>query len=201
MAFSHCLRLLGDLSHKNVYARRRFACRLSQQSIPTAANREIEVGLLPPLSAQPDSRLHFPRRGVVGASNRSAFAHMWASSGRSSLQLESVNSVPGGAEMGEPDLYWFRTRQDLLEEWGYVQSVWHLVRRTAAFITVVALDVHGRPLRSGSQGTRQLSETRVPVALIERRMCDLVGPFTIEAVPCADVLSRHIAQASVRRFR
>jgi hypothetical protein len=109
--------------------------------------------------------------------------------------------MPGGTDMHKPDLFWFRTRQDLLEEWGYMPSVWHLVRRTAAFITVVALDAHGRPLRVTSQGPRELTATRVPLALIEPRLCDVVGPFSVEAVPSSDALLRHVVQSAASRFR
>jgi hypothetical protein len=98
--------------------------------------------------------------------------------------------------MNQPNLYWFRTRQDLLEEWGYAPSVWHLVRRTNAFITVIALDVHGRPLRASPERPRELAETRAPLALIEKRMCEFVGPFTVEAVPQAETLSRQILRSA-----
>ena len=100
--------------------------------------------------------------------------------------------MPGGNSMHEPDLYWFRTRQDLLEEWGYVPTVWHLVRRSAVFITVIALDVRGKPLRSTSLRPRELSETRIPLSLVEPRLCDLIGPFTLEEVPSTETPSRKL---------
>jgi hypothetical protein len=41
--------------------------------------------------------------------------------------------------MNNPDLFWFRTRQGLLEEWGYIPGAWHLIRRSKVSITVLGV--------------------------------------------------------------
>ncbi len=92
--------------------------------------------------------------------------------------------------MREPDLFWFRTRQDLLEEWGYVPGIWHLVRRSPAFITVLALDARGQLLYGTTLRPRELTQTRLPLALIDLRLCNVIGPFAIEAVSRAGTLLR-----------
>ena len=88
--------------------------------------------------------------------------------------------------MQNPDLYWFRTRQELLEEWGYSPRVWHLVRRSSLSLTLIALDAHCHPRDVDQRDPREANGTRVPLALIDMRLCDVIGPFSIEGIPRVD---------------
>ena len=49
-----------------------------------------------------------------------------------------------------PQLFWFRTRQSLLEEWGYATGVWHLIRRTTLSMSILSLTGEGTPRRTSA---------------------------------------------------
>jgi|HubBroStandDraft_4_1064222.scaffolds.fasta_scaffold454066_1 hypothetical protein len=74
-------------------------------------------------------------------------------------------------------LFWFRTQDDLLEEWGYTPGFWHVVTRSDAFMTAIALDAQGNPARQSNGGLLLLPHTRVLLALVTETLCDFRGPF------------------------
>jgi hypothetical protein len=81
------------------------------------------------------------------------------------------------------NLFWFRTRQSLLSEWGYLPGAWHLIKRTRISITVLGVNAQGRPVLAAGKTPHEIDATRVTLALIDVRQSDLVGPFTLDELP------------------
>jgi hypothetical protein len=79
--------------------------------------------------------------------------------------------------MVEMPLFWFRTEDDLLEEWGYTPGFWHVVTRSDAFMTAIGLDARGNPARHAKGGLLLLPHTRVLLALVSESLCEFRGPF------------------------
>lgn len=84
--------------------------------------------------------------------------------------------------MSEPSLFWFRTRQPLLEEWGYTVGLWHLVRRSRLSIVVIGISAEGRPRVLASGALSELPATRVPLVLLNSSDCEFLGPFAPEGL-------------------
>lgn len=76
----------------------------------------------------------------------------------------------------ESDLFWFRTRDDLLEEWGYGIGRWHLVRKSRAFMTSIALDEQGLPLQRPDGRLLEIPESCIAVALLDEDRNEFLGP-------------------------
>lgn len=81
----------------------------------------------------------------------------------------------------ESDLFWFRTRDDLLVEWGYGVGRWHLVRKSRAFMTAIALDEQHVPLHRPDGRLLEIPESCVAVALLDEERNEFLGPCD----PCA----------------
>jgi hypothetical protein len=76
----------------------------------------------------------------------------------------------------ESDLFWFRTRDDLLEEWGYGLGRWHLVRKSRAFMTAISLDEHGVPLHDSDGRLLENHETCIALMLLDEDRNEFLGP-------------------------
>jgi hypothetical protein len=76
----------------------------------------------------------------------------------------------------ESDLFWFRTRDDLLEEWGYGIGRWHLVRKSLAFMTAISLDEHGVPLYAADGRLLEDPNTCIALALLDEGRNEFLGP-------------------------
>ena len=76
----------------------------------------------------------------------------------------------------ESDLFWFRTRDDLLVEWGYEVGRWHLVRRSRVFMTALALDAQCVPLRGPDGRLLEIPESCIAVALLDEDRNEFLGP-------------------------
>lgn len=76
----------------------------------------------------------------------------------------------------ESDLFWFRTRDDLLEEWGYGIGRWHLVRKSRAFMTAISLDEHGVPLHGADGRLLENPESCIALALLDEDRNEFFGP-------------------------
>jgi hypothetical protein len=74
-------------------------------------------------------------------------------------------------------LFWFRTRDDLLEEWGYTPGLWHIVTRSDLFMTAIALNAQGDPAWDARGAVVLLPHTRVLRALVTESRSDFRGPF------------------------
>jgi hypothetical protein len=83
-------------------------------------------------------------------------------------------------------LFWFRTRQAILEEWGYTPGLWHLVRRSALSIAVVGITAEGRPRCLPSGDLSEYPATRVALAILNAGECEFRGPFQRDRVPLPD---------------
>jgi hypothetical protein len=82
----------------------------------------------------------------------------------------------------ESDLFWFRTRDDLLEEWGYGIGRWHLVRKSRAFMTAVSLDQQGVPLLGTDGRLLENPETCIALALLDEDRNEFLGPCDATAL-------------------
>jgi hypothetical protein len=81
----------------------------------------------------------------------------------------------------ESDLFWFRTRDDLLLEWGYDINRWYLVRKSRAFMTAIALDEQGVPLHRPDGRPIEIPESCIALALLDEERNEFLGPCD----PCA----------------
>lgn len=79
--------------------------------------------------------------------------------------------------MQESTVFWFTTRDDLLEEWGYMPGMWYLVTRSPTFMTAVAVDSHGNPSLDANGDLCQLQHTRVLLAWVSETTCEFLGPI------------------------
>jgi hypothetical protein len=77
----------------------------------------------------------------------------------------------------EMPLFWFRTQDDLLEEWGYTPGFWHIVTRSDAFMTAIAVDSRGKPDRHAKGDLLLLPNTRVLLSQLTEALCEFRGPF------------------------
>ena len=85
--------------------------------------------------------------------------------------------------MEDRALFWFRTRQALLEEWGYTVGLWHLVRRSDLSIMIIGITADGQPRRTAAGRLSERGDTRVALALLNPEECDFAGPFPLDRVP------------------
>jgi hypothetical protein len=81
----------------------------------------------------------------------------------------------------DSDLFWFRTRDDLMVEWGYGIGLWHLVRKSRAFMTAIARDAQGVPLHRPDGRLVEIPESCIALALLDEERSEFLGPFD----PCA----------------
>jgi hypothetical protein len=81
----------------------------------------------------------------------------------------------------ESDLFWFRTRDDLLAEWGYGVDRWQLVRKSRAFMTAIALDEQGIPIHRADGRLLEIPASCIALALLDEERNDFLGPCD----PCA----------------
>jgi hypothetical protein len=99
--------------------------------------------------------------------------------------------------MDDRSLFWFRTRQALLEEWGYTVGLWHLVRRSNLSIVVIGISADGKPRCTAAGQLSEQRETRVALAIVNPEECDFAGPFALDRVPQpSESLVRRAAQAT-----
>ena len=101
--------------------------------------------------------------------------------------------------MNNENLYWFRTRQSLLEEWGYIPGAWHLIRRSKISITVLGVTAQGRPVICPGGVVSEVNTTRVTLTLIDTAQCELVGPFSADELPVPPGFSGGCADQSASR--
>jgi hypothetical protein len=85
--------------------------------------------------------------------------------------------------MNDPHLFWFRTRQSLLEEWGYIPGLWHLVSRSPLSMVIIGISAAGQPRYTPSGALSEHEETRVPLSILNAAECELLGPFGCDHVP------------------
>jgi hypothetical protein len=88
--------------------------------------------------------------------------------------------------MNDAHLFWFRTRQSLLEEWGYTPGLWHLVSRSPLSMVIIGINAAGQPRYTPSGALSEHEDTRVPLAIVNTSECELLGPFTPDRVPLPD---------------
>src|SRR5262245_39620479 len=88
--------------------------------------------------------------------------------------------------MSDPHLFWFRTRQSLLEEWGYTPGLWHLVSRSQLSMVIIGITAAGQPRHTPSGALSEHEDTRVPLSIVSAGECDLFGPFGRDHVPLPD---------------
>jgi hypothetical protein len=87
----------------------------------------------------------------------------------------------------ESDLFWFRTRDDLLEEWGYGIGRWHLVRKSRAFMTAITLDEHGIAVHGADGRLVEIPESCIALALLDDDRNEFLGPCTPGALASPDL--------------
>ncbi len=87
----------------------------------------------------------------------------------------------------ESDLFWFRTRDDLLEEWGYGIGRWHLVRKSRAFMTAISLDEHGVPLHGADGRLLENPASCIALALLDEDRNEFFGPCEPGALASPDL--------------
>jgi hypothetical protein len=115
--------------------------------------------------------------------NCRALAHTFASRCCDKVKENLTHNYTGVDAVNNPDLFWFRTRQGLLEEWGYIPGAWHLIRRSKISITVLGVSAQGRPVISPGGAVSELHATRVTLALIDGAQSELIGPYSAENLP------------------
>ena len=97
----------------------------------------------------------------------------------------------------ESDLFWFRTRDDLLEEWGYGIGRWHLVRKSRAFMTAISLDEHGVPLHAADGRLIENPATCITLALLDEDRNEFLGPCEPGALASPDLAGATVGAASL----
>lgn len=79
--------------------------------------------------------------------------------------------------MVKEQIFWFRTQQSLLEEWGYIRGVWHLVRRTPLSMTQLSLTREGEARVTATGELIPLPSSRVVLSIVDATACEQIGPI------------------------